>query len=197
MKQNLIAKIVENEDAVKPTLFKPIQFEVIKKLYKKLNLTETEKRYLRGNIRNKMEAIQKLNLPEQKDDLANFLNSIGSYYITGFEALKHNGYGWYYDVKKVDVINTKVDGKLRIGKKTLNLIRVKSISKSKFISDNNLNYATNEQILKDNRIIKNKYLEKTWLQMLHRYPKMFVKHITEYKKYLSNAEDVDLDRFGV
>ena len=49
--QQLIRKLVNFEEVVVPTLFKPVQFNIIKKLNTGKKLTENEKRYLRGNMR--------------------------------------------------------------------------------------------------------------------------------------------------
>ena len=193
--QEIITKIVENEDTLKPVLFKHAQFEVLRKLDNNKPLSENEKRYLRGNIRNKIEAIAKLT-ENKENELSGLLNSIGSYYITGFEALKLNGYGWYYTSKKIDVINTKIEGKIRMAGKTIAFIRIKSISKSRFNKINNINYATNEQIYKDNKIIKNAYLQKAWIQMINRYPKLFVKNIKKYKDLIKTST-IDLNSYGV
>src|SRR3989338_8305813 len=52
MRQEMINRIVSMEEEEVPTLFKPVQFEVIKKLKDGKKLNENEKRYLRGKIRN-------------------------------------------------------------------------------------------------------------------------------------------------
>jgi len=179
MNQILIRKIVEMEDLVVPTLFKPVQFSILKKLDLGKKLDENEKRYLRGKMKEKLNLINMLlaSKNQEIEDYIVFLDSLGSYYITGLEALKHNGFGWYFDVKVIEVINTKIEGKLRIGDKTFKLVRAKSITNSTYDVDKKtgLKYATNEQIFKDSRITKNRYTVSVWKQMLSRYGKMFIK----------------------
>src|SRR3989338_1211723 len=103
----LIKKLVNFEDIVVPTLFKPIQFNILKKLNLGKRLNDNEKRYLRGKMREKLYLLEEL---ESKGKISNpinvFLNSVSSYYITGLEALRHNGYGWYFEQKVIEVINT-------------------------------------------------------------------------------------------
>lgn len=173
---SLIQWLVNEEDLVVPTIFKPVQFNIIKKLDKGKKLTENEKRYLRGKMRKKLNVLQELfTMHKFHDELAIMLNSIGSYYITGLEALKHNGYGWFYESKIIEAINTKIEGKIFFGNKAIKFIRVKSISNSKIIIDKEtgLKYAANEQIIKDVSFTKNLYTKKVWMQMLARYKKMF------------------------
>src|SRR3989338_7380295 len=124
--QQLIRKLADSEEVIVPTLFKPVQFNIIKKLNAGKKLTGNEKRYLRGNMRKKLNVLEEL---EEKGITTNsvsiLLSSISSYYITGLEALRHNGYGWYFEPKIIEIINTKIEGNIRIGNKTLKLIRVK------------------------------------------------------------------------
>ena len=197
--QQLIRNLVNLEDAVVPTLFKPVQFDVIKKLDKGRRLTENEKRYLRGKMKKKFSILQEIAcMNSDRDDYSILLNSIGSYYITGLEALKHNGYGWYYEPKVIEVINTKIEGKLALKRRTIKFIRVKSISNSRLTIDKKtgLRYATNEQIIKDASFIKNEYTRRLWNQMLSRYKNMFVK---DAKKFGVEAvkRDVDYSKYGV
>ena len=189
MRQEMINRIVSMEEEVVPTLFKPVQFEVIKKLKDGKKLNENEKRYLRGNITRKLEIIEKIKFKEDYP----FLETLGSYYITGLEALKHNGYGWYFDVKIVEIINTKIDGKIRIGDKIFKFIRVKSIQNSKYKIDNRIKYASNEQISKDVGITKNKYVELICKEMFSRYGKMFSR---TYRELLQPIK-VDYSNYGV
>jgi len=188
MRQELLDKIVYMEKEVVPTIFKPVQFRVIEKLKKGKKLTENEKRYLRGNIRKKLEVIEKLNFEENNL----FLDSLDSYYITGLEALKHNGYGWYFDVKIVEVINTKIEGLMRVGSKTFKFIRVKSIGNSKFKIDNGIKYAENEQILKDVRLTKNDYVNLVCEEMFARYGRMFLKN-----RKTPKSVKIDYSKYGV
>ena len=184
MNQKIIQKLVNQEELIVPTLFKPIQFKIIKKLSRGEKLNENEKRYLRGNIKKKLQIMENLSI-ETGNELTSFLNNLDSYYITGLEALKHNGYGWYFKTKVIEIINTKIQGKLIFSDKTLNLIRVKSITNSRITVDKKtgLKYATNEQIIKDTKITKNDYTKMVWNNMFLRYNRLFVKdyHIQKEK----------------
>jgi len=193
MNQRIIQKIANQEDLVVPTLFKPVQFNIIKKLSKGKKLNENEKRYLRGNIKKKLQVIENLNIKTQNEYIS-FLENLGSYYITGLEALKYNGYGWYFQTKIIEIINTKIQGKLILLNKTLKLIRVKSITNSKIAIDKEtgLKYATNEQIMKDVKITKNDYTKRVWKNMLSRYKKIFVKDYPIQKE-----KSIDYSKYGV
>lgn len=193
MNQKIIQKLANQENLVVPTLFKPIQFNIIKKLSKGKKLNENEKRYLRGNIKKKLNIIENLNIKVQ-DEYTSFLNNLNSYYITGLEALKYNGYGWYFNTKIIEIINTKIQGKLTFSNKTLKLIRVKSITKSKITlnKETGLKYATNGQIIKDTKITKNDYTKKIWENMLSRYKRLFVKSYT-----LQKEKTINYSRYGV
>ena len=198
--QQLIKKLINFEDIVVPTLFKPVQFNILKKLNEGENLNDNEKRYLRGKMKEKLQLLEEL---ESKEGIRNrintFLNSVSSYYITGLEALKHNGYGWYFQPKVIEVINTKIEGKIRTENKTLKLIRVKSIGKSKYTVDKKtgLKYATNEQIIKDIGITKNEYAKKVWVQMLSRYKDMFAKNYNKFKSLIPKQRIINYEKFGV
>jgi len=196
--QKLIQELVKKEDLVVPTLFKPVQFNIIKKLDKSKKLTENEKRYLRGKMKKKFAVLQELTIPKH-DELKTLLNSINSYYITGLEALKHNGYGWYYEPKIIEVINTKIEGKLALKGKTIKLIRIKSITNSKIIIDKKtgLKYAANEQIIKDTAFTKNDYTKALWTQMLKRYKGMFIKNISHFKSIMPKQQKIDYSEYGV
>jgi len=198
--QQLIKKLVNFEALVVPTLFKPIQFNILKKLNQGKKLNENEKRYLRGKMKDKLRLLEELENKEETSNTINiFLNSISSYYITGLEALKHNGYGWYFKPKVIEVMNTKIEGKIRIGDATLKLIRVKSIENSKYTVDKKtgLKYATNEQIIKDIGITKNEYAKKVWLQMLLRYKKMFAKNYNKFESLIPKQRIINYEKFGV
>ncbi|MFH1636932.1 MAG: hypothetical protein ABIB71_00740 [Candidatus Woesearchaeota archaeon] len=198
MNTELIAKLADMEDTIVPTLFKPAQFRIIKKLKNGKRLTENEKRYLRGNMRKKIEAIEKITIREREGYMA-FLSSLGSYYITGLEALKHNGYGWYFDTKVIEVINTKLEGKLKVKDKTFRLIRARSATSAACSTDREtgLRYATNEQVLKDTRITKNDYTRAVWMQLLSRYRKLFVRNLDKYKHLIKEPIRADYSRYGV
>lgn len=183
--QQLIRKLVDFEDVIVPTLFKPVQFNIIKKLNAGKNLTENEKRYLRGRMRDKLIALEELeNKGEANESVSILLSSIGSYYITGLEALRHNGYGWYFEAKVIEVINTRIQGTVRIADSIFKFIRVKSIENSKYSIDKEtgLKYAANEQIINDAKLTKNEYVKNVWAQMLSRYGKLFVKNYGKFKQ---------------
>ena len=127
------------------------------------------------------------------------LDSIGSYYITGLEALKHNGYGWYFEPKAIEVINTRIGGTLRIAGKSFKFVRVKSIEKSRYSVDGEtgLKYAANEQILNDAKLTKNEYAKSVWVQMLSRYGKMFAENYVKFKHLIPKQKQADYSKFGV
>ncbi len=187
------------EDSVVPTLFKPVQFGILKKLNKGTELNENEKRYLRGKMKDKLNLLDEFieGKKEIKVNYITFLSSLSSYYITGLEAVKYNGYGWYFDTKVIEVINTKIEGKLVIGDKTLKSIRVKSITNSDYTIDKKtgLKYATNEQILKDTKITKNGYTKSVWKQLLSRYGKLFLRSYRKYK--ILKPIHIDYSKYGV
>lgn len=198
--QGLIQLLVKEEDLVVPTLFKPVQFNVIKKIAKCKKLTENEKRYLRGKMKEKFRTLNELvSIRHERDEYTNFLNALSSYYITGLTALKHNGYGWYYEPKVIEVINTKIEGKLALKNVTLKFIRIKSISNSKRVTDKDtgLKYATNEQIIKDVSFTKNGYTRTVWIQMLARYRGLFVKNISKFNNLIPPYQKIDYSRYGV
>ena len=190
MNQKIIQNLVNKENLIVPTLFKPIQFKIIKKLSKGEKLNENEKRYLRGNIKKKLQIIEDLST-EKENKLISFLDNIDSYYITGLEALKYNGYGWYFKTKIIEIINTKIQGKLIFSDKTLKLIRVKSITNSKITIDKEtgLKYAKNEQIIKDVIITKNDYTKKVWENMSLRYKGLFIKNHNIQKEKIINYSE--------
>lgn len=194
--QQLIHWLAKEEELVVPTLFKPVQFNIIKKLDKGERLTENEQRYLRGKMKEKIRILQEIPKIIQ-DEYTILLNTIDSYYITGLEALKYNGYGWYYEPKIIEVINTKIEGKITAKDKKIKFIRVKSITNSKITMDRekHLKYATNEQVIKDISFTKNKYTKKVWINMYKRYKKMFAKPINEVKE--NNCKQYSYSRYGV
>lgn len=196
----IVKKLVNFEDIVVPTLFKPVQFNILKKLDSGKNLNDNEKRYLRGKMKEKLQLLEELESKERINNRLNtFLNSISSYYVTGLEALKHNGYGWYFEPKVIELINTRIEGRIRIENKTLKLIRVKSIENSKYTVDKKtgLKYATNEQVIKDIGITKNEYTKKVWIQMLSRYKELFSKDYNKFKSLIPKQKVIDYERFGV
>mgnify|MGYP001572781405 FL=1 len=191
LSQQLLERIVRKEEMVVPVLFKPVQFKVLKKIMKKETLNENEKRYLRGGIQKKMNAVQEC-MREDSDHngkLRTILQSLGQYYITGLEALRHNGYGWYYKSKIIEVINTSITGSMRIRGLVIKFIRVKSFKKMKMKTDkkSGLVYAINEQILKDVTYTKNEYTRNVWNQMFNRYGSIFNPLKVQEKRESENA----------
>ena len=199
MNRIVMERLVDAEEEVVPTLFKPVQFGIIKKLLVGKRLSENEKRYLRGKMRKKLEVVEKLASGGVAKEGEVFLNSLGSYYVTGFEALKHNGFGWYFNTKVIEVMNTKLKGKLRVGGKTFKLIRVKSIKNSDYRLDKEtgMKYATNEQILKDIKAAKNRYALLVWKQMLSRYGKLFVRNYGKFKAFVRKPKTINFSEYGV
>lgn len=198
--QQLIKKLADSEKTVVPTLFKPVQFNIIKKMNAGKNLTENEKRYLRGHMGEKLTALEELEShQETNENIQVILDSIGSYYITGLDALKHNGYGWYFEPKAIEVINTRIEGVIKIAGNIFKFIRVKSIEKSKYLVDEKtgIKYATNEQILNDAKLTKNEYVKKVWVQMLSRYGKMFARNYEKFKQLIPKRKQIDYAKFGV
>ncbi len=192
--------ILSIDESITQTVIKPKQLALIKKLVKGQKLTENEKRYLRGNLGKKLEFLEEfyeVNL--DVNDLEQFLNIIDSYYITGLRALQHHGFGWYFTPKIIEVINTRIQGKMRLKNITLKFYRVKSIAKSNFIIDEStgLKYATNEQIIKDTRYTKNEYTKSVWRNLLNRYWKQFVKNPNKFREYHYRDESVDYSIYGV
>ena len=198
--QQLIRKLADSEEKVVPALFKPGQFNIIKKMNAGKKLTENEKRYLRGKMGKKLIALENL---ESKgtptESLTIFLNSIGSYYITGLEALKHNGYGWYFEPKSIEIINTRIEGKIKVSGKIFKFIRGKSIGNSNYSVDRRtgLKYAENEQIFNDAKLTKNEYVKNVWVQMISRYGKMFAEHYDKFKQFIPREKKVNYAKYGV
>ena len=128
-------------------LFKPVQLRVIGKLSRGEELTANEKRYLRGRLGTKLRILERLADRGQArmNDLDVVLDQLGEYYITGYEALKHNGFGWYFIPKRVEVVNTRLDGNLAIDGRLAVFRRVKSIGRDRWTidGDTGIRYATN------------------------------------------------------
>jgi hypothetical protein len=163
-------------------------------------LTENEKRYLRGNLGKKLEFLEEFYEENHDvDELEQFLNIIDSYYITGLRALQYHGFGWYYTTKIIEIINTRIEGKIRLKNITLKFYRIKSIAKSDFVVDKStgLKYATNEQIIQDTKYTKNDYTKWVWKNMLNRYWKQFVKNPNKFREYHYQKKDIDYSLFGV
>ncbi len=176
-----------DEQKLRP-LFKEKQVEVLRKLVSHEVLTETQERYLRGNIKTKLNLLYLLNQNQYEtkiSDYSDFLKIIDSYYITGLEALKINGYGWDYTTKVIEVINTKLKGEVQFADKIVKFIKVKSIKSASNIIEDGLKYASNEQILKDLNITNNELVERRWLNLYKTYEKSFskIKPKAKHKHY--------------
>jgi len=176
----LISKIVElGKEIVRP-IFKDKQYAVLKKISFGIELTETEKRYLRGNIGKKLELLNIINSDQYNPrvkDYSDFLKILREYYITGLEALKNNGFGWDLKINVVEIVNTKLNGEVEFSGKTLKFIKLKSIKKADFVfnKSDSMRYATNEQIIKDIKITKNLLVKKKWTNHYLRYKSEFSK----------------------
>lgn len=193
--QALIHHLVAEQDLVRPILFKPGQFRIIQKLDLGQPLTLNEQRYVRGQLGKKLRVLEGLlTTKPPAQELAILLNFSGPYYITGLEALKHNGYGWFYEPKIIEVINTKIEGKMACSGKTIKFIRVRSLSKGETVLDpeNGLRYASNDQVFKDLPFTRNEYAKTLWLQMHQRYGKVF--STLEIK---IPEEELDLSGYGM
>jgi hypothetical protein len=172
-------------------LFKPVQLRVIDKITRGSILSPNERRYLRGRLGKKLRLLDHLIRPArpQTDALGAIVSLLGEYYITGYAALKHNGYGWYFDPRKIEVVNTRLDGRLTVDGKLVIFRRVKSIGPDWWTADSatGLKYATNERILVDAQRSAQMHLVKTWTAMLERYGKVFVKNPRKYQNLLATA----------
>jgi len=195
-------QILSKSGSILETLFKPVQRRIIDIISSGGELDENEKRYLRGKLGDKLNAID--GLLEYNDKLIYdgipFLEGMTNYYITGFEALRHNGFGWFYDTKNIVVINTHIKGRLPHNGKRLVFIRVKSIKSRGIQMDEStgLRYATNEQIYYDTKRLGDASLLGTWESMLYRYGEMFVKDPDIFKKiWKDDTVDQNINNFGV
>jgi hypothetical protein len=196
----VLQKILSLDESLVNTVIKPKQLALLKKLQEAQELTENEKRYLRGNLGRKLEFLEEFYGDGiDADELQQLLSVIESYYITGFSALRYNGYGWFYTPKIIEIINTRIEGMIRLKNNIIKFHRVKSIGKSDFTVDEStgLRYASNEQIIKDTRYTKNGYTKQVWKNMLNRYWKQFVAHPQKYSEYHYKKEEVDYSVFGV
>lgn len=191
----LIQANLEDLDA----LFKEGQKRIIQKLNDGEQLTENEKRYLRGLLGKKIEAIGLLIKGSSGRMTTHPFQFLSDYYITGYEALKHNGYGWFYDTRTIFVINTRLKGSMDALSKRIVFIRRRSLKGSDLYKDpdSGLFYATNEQVLRDARAMKDESLVRTWWAMFFRYPDTFVKNAEEYHKAMPIKELRDIGDFGV
>jgi hypothetical protein len=196
----MFQKILSIDESITNTIIKPKQLSLLRKLVYGQKLTENEKRYLRGNLGKKLEFLEEFcKETHEIDELQQLLNTIDSYYITGLCALRYHGFGWYYIPKIIEIINTRIEGKIRLKNITLKFSRIKSIGKSDFVIDEStgLKYATNEQIIADTKYTKNNYTKLVWRNMLNRYWEQFVKDPNKFREYHFQKEDLDHSIFGV
>lgn len=189
MTRAINSRMLELPSAELGLLFKPVQLRVLEKMSRNAGLTQNEKRYLRGRLGKKLRLMERLARfgPDRKNAFNMILDQLGDYYITGYEALKRNGFGWYYDTKRIEVVNTRLDGRLTIDGKPVIFRRVRSIDPEWWAPDSKtgLKYATNERILKDAQRSGQTHLLKTWASMLERYGRLFVKNPRKYQKFLA------------
>jgi hypothetical protein len=183
-------------------LFKQRQKRIIEKLELCQPLSENEKRYLRGRMGDKVDAIGRLLAAQstEKDNDLQILGNLPDYYITGFEALKNNGFGWYYDTKVVSIINTRLKGKINItNSKRIRFIRVKSLRGRRYSLEpgSGLKYASNEQVLDDARMLGDKAIQRVWWTMFERYPDIFVKNKSDFVTSPSKDDIGDIEDYGV
>jgi hypothetical protein len=192
MSSAMISRVLELDDGEREILFKPVQLRVLRKSLDGKRLTENEKRYLRGRLGKKIAAMEHLVEMGEKDPLKDILSDIGEYYITGYEALKLNGFGWYYDTKRVEVVNTRIEGRLHVGGRSIRFIRVRSLGKGGWVSDGEtgIRYAKNERIIDDARRLGNEALFRTCLSHIERYGRLFVERPGRYKRLISRKRYV-------
>jgi hypothetical protein len=196
----VLQKILSMDESLTNTIIKPKQLSLLRKLVYGQKLTENETRYLRGNLGKKLEFLEEFwEEALEIDEHQQLMNIIDSYYITGLCALRYHGFGWYYLPKIIEIINTRIEGKIRLKNVTLKFYRIKSIGKCDFVIDEStgLKYATNEQIIWDTKFTKNDYTKLVWKSMLNRYWKQFVKDPNKFREYHYKKESVDYSIFGV
>jgi hypothetical protein len=184
------------------TLFKPVQLRVLEKLSRNDELTQNEKRYLRGRLGKKLYLLERLARSGhgQKNALDTVLEQLGDYYITGYEALKRNGFGWYFEPRKMDVMNTRLEGRLAIDGRLVVFCRLKTIDREWWTADKETGrrYATNARILVDAKRFGQGHLVKTWISMLERYKKAFVPDPRKYENILSAVKKLgEPEDYGV
>lgn len=202
MPQTNTLTILSTHPELTALLFKPVQQRIIEKLYNGEVLDENEKRYLRGNLGKKLTAIDQLVSihRESPEQFIPFTEILQDYYITGFEALKNNGFGWFYEPKRIVIVNTRLKGTMYYKGKNVTFFRVKSLRFREWYMDemSGLKYATNEQILKDARELGDESLIRIWKSMLNRYGKLFVKHPGTYEDLILKPPAPELpEKYGV
>ena len=196
----LLQKLLSIEISLVNTIIKPKQLKLLRKQLFGQQLNDNEKRYLRGNLGNKLEFLERFwEEIQETNENQQLLNIIDTYYITGLEALKYHGFGWYYIPKIIEIINTRLEGKIRIKNVTLKFLRVKTIRNNNYLTDKStgIKYATIEQIVLDTKYTKNEYTKLIWINMLNRYREQFIKKPNKYDNYLVTKESIDPSKFGV
>jgi hypothetical protein len=193
MQTTIYSRIFDLPMAELGLLFKPVQLRVIEKMSRKTELTQNEKRYLRGRLGKKVRLLERLagfGHP-RKDALSMVLDQLGDYYIAGYEALKHNGFGWYFEPRKTEVMNTRIEGTLVMNGKPVIFRRLKTIDRDWWTVDSETGkrYATNPRILVDAKRFGQGHLIRTWTSMLERYGKIFVPDPKKYQNILSAVKD--------
>ena len=170
--------LLNDRPEVAQILFKPVQLRIIEKISEGEALTDNEKRYLRGKLGKKINALNALLRVNNgdADHSHSLLSSLENYYISGHEALKRNGFGWFFDTKTIIVMNTSLKGSIRHNGKKYVFIRTRSMKNRSRFRDpaTGIFYATNEQIIRDAFEQKDESLIQTWKSMLERYGPMFV-----------------------
>ena len=197
---HVLSKTVTIEISLVNTIIKPKQLKLLRKQLLGQQLNDNEKRYLRGNLGNKLEFLESLwEEIQETNEYQQLLNIIDMYYITGLEALKYHGFGWYYIPKIIEIINTRLDGKIKIKNVTLKFYRVRTIRNSNYLTDKStgIKYATTEQIVIDTKYTKNEYTKLVWLNMLNRYREQFIEKSYKYDNYIVIKESIDPSEFGV
>jgi hypothetical protein len=193
MKPALATRIFELPDDELGLLFKPVQLRIVEKITHGSILSPNEKRYLRGRLGKKLRLLDHLVGPAcpRTDALGALVSLLSEYYITGYAALKHNGYGWYFDPRKIEIVNTRLDGRLTVEGKPIIFRRVKSIGPDWWTADSktSIRYAKNTRILDDARKYRQGHLVKAWTSMLERYGKGFVPNPRKYKTLLASIKN--------
>ena len=194
----LVGKILKLPEEQLNTLFKPKQQSVLKKVLSGDELDDNQKRYLRGDVRNKLELVRILIEGKNTSPLQNFTSGLENYYISGYDALKHNGYGWYFDTKRILIYNTRLKGTYHIPGKLIIAKRVKSLRTRGYERDprTGIIYADNAQILKDAIAEGEEALVRECMSHLQRYGDLFIED-PEGVPDRHEGSDLDPGEFGV
>lgn len=167
-------------------LFKPVQRLIIEKMASGKSLVENEKRYLRGRLGMKLRAIGHLAATEAESQFETMLRAMGEYYITGYAALRQNGFGWYFEPRGSEIVNTRIEGRLNLDGRPVLFRRVKSIDRKWWRLDRSSGkrYAANERILADALRYRQDALVSTLKGLLDRYGHLFVRNAKKWKARL-------------